>query len=236
MHRPTVSRRRDRRNRGLTLTEAIVSSTVLGVLAFGMLSFEVGAQRSYSDQQMLAFLHDRVRQALARMSLDTSKALGVLGSELTTLWPATGNDARGIQFREIVDANPASGVVFGPTIVIAGPNTGGTLSCAGVVRLREDGLHTDLSPITFAAGPDGVFGTFDDLTSQVSSDGGGRIVEVLVPATLAPSSGPMLRVDLNGRVVTFTLRVNFRRGNGTWLLGGATPHDLEVTERVALRR
>lgn len=225
---------RRRRQAGLTLTEVVVSSAVLMVLCFGMLTFEVGAQGAFSDQQVLANIHEKVRLALTRMAQDTGKALTVTGSELSTLWPATGSDARGLQFREVIGADTA-GPLFGPTIVFAGPHTGTPTGadCSGIVRLRESNLHTSLSTITALAGSDSLFGTFDDLTSSVGSDGQ-RVVEVLIPSTLAPSSTtePMLRVDLSGRVVTFTVRVNYRRSNGTYLL----PDDLVIDERVALRR
>ncbi|MCO5167201.1 MAG: hypothetical protein M9894_12685 [Planctomycetes bacterium] len=222
--------------RGVTLTEAVVSIGVLAVLAGGMLAFEVGAQQTYSVQQLRANLHQHVRSALRRMALDTAAALTLPEGELSTLWPATGTDARGLQFREVTGGD-GSGPTFGPTIVFVGPHAA-TLPAgapaSGIVRLRESNLHFptfDLTTVTGRAGPDGVFGTVDDDTSGVAADGQ-RVVEVLVPAACAPVTGPMLRVDLDGRVVTFTIRANFRLGDGSYLL----TNDLVMTERAALLR
>ncbi|MCW8137517.1 MAG: hypothetical protein KIT58_01280 [Planctomycetota bacterium] len=70
----------------------MVSSAILAVLAAGMMMFEVGAQRTYSDQQVRANLHQHVRSALRRMVLDTSAALTIPDCELSTLWPDSGTD------------------------------------------------------------------------------------------------------------------------------------------------
>ncbi|MBX3471740.1 MAG: type II secretion system protein [Planctomycetes bacterium] len=225
-----------RRRAGLTLMEVVVSSAILALLAAGMMIFEVGAQRTYSEQQVRANLHQHVRSALRRMVLDTSAALTIPDCELSTLWPASGTDARGLQFREVTGGD-GSGPVFGRTVVFAGPHPAGAPAggaAAGIVRLREANLHHptfNLTTITGLAGLDGLFGTADDQTSAVASDGQ-RVVEVLVPASCAPITGPMLRVDLAGRVVTFTIRANFRQGDGNYLL----VNDLVMTERAALLR
>lgn len=229
---------------GLTLVEVVVSTAVLGILSLGVLSFEVGAQRVYSDQQLLAVMRDQARTAVDRLVRDVNRTFtatvagqdsggAAATSELTTLWPDTGTDARGLLFREVSGGN-SSGPIYGNTIVWAGPHTGTPSGAAasGVVRLRRAGLTpTSFGALGSVAGPDGVLGSYDDATSEVEGDGG-RVVEVLVHAAFAPSSGAMLRVDLSGRVVTIALRLNYRRPDGTWLL----PTDLTIDARAPLLR
>lgn len=224
--------------------EVVVSTAVLGVLSFGVLSFEVGAQKVYTDQQLLAVMRDQARTAIDRLVRDVNRTFtttvagqdsggAAATSELTTLWPDTGTDARGLLFREISGGN-SSGPIYGNTIVWAGPHTGSPsgATASGVVRLRRAGLTpTSLGALGTVAGPDGLLGSYDDLTSEVEADGA-RVAEVLVYGAFAPSSGAMLRVDLAGRVVTIALRLNYRRSDGTWLL----PNDLTVDARATVLR
>jgi type II secretory pathway pseudopilin PulG len=224
---PTSTRRRAL---GFTLLEVVVSLGILAFVSTMILTFEVGFSDVHIEREMRAQLHHQVRAALVTLSTDLGRALTTTGGELLTCDPVTGTDARAIQFREVTGGS-AAGPIWGPTIVFTSPGATGDLAAAGIVRLRADGLHTAGPLGAFVAqqrGPDGLWGTLDDdcrLTQgQVS-------VRTLLPGTMAPQTGPMLRIDVAASLVTITIRSNQRKGTG-WLL----PVDLVLTERVALKQ
>jgi hypothetical protein len=219
---------RAKRTRGLSLMEVMVSMGILAAMSTLIMTFEVGYTTMYAEQSTAAFVRSRVRNALVVMSADIGRATTTAAGELATFDPGSGVNARAIQLREMLGGN-TSGSIWGPTIIFAGPGATGDLASAGIVRLRDDNLHTTGGLNAFRAqqvGGDNLWGTLDDdcrLTQGKVS------VMTLVPASMAPQTGSMFQVDLSGRLVTITIRANMRRGT-TWVL----PTDLVVTERVAL--
>jgi prepilin-type N-terminal cleavage/methylation domain-containing protein len=250
------------RPRGLTLIEVLIATAVMSVLVLGVFSFQVISFTTYTEQQLSASVQGRARVAIDQIVTDLRKALttGVVNSggetsefqtlydndSLVTLPDATGDtNSRGLFFREVVGAT-SSGPVFGAAIVVVGPHTGtlGTadvLPCAGIVRLRQFGLDMADPDTSFAAltsqGSDGVFGTFDDLTSATNF--GEPEVRLLVPSVYAPQTGDMLRIDqaadpfTSGRTIRITMRLNYRPNTRA---DYQLVHDIVVQEDVALRQ
>ena len=220
-----------RRVHGLTLVEISLASsmilTVVGVSSQALLE----TQRGVLAGQELAELQLRARNALDRLVELTAQAIST-DPVYGTIAPATGANARGLEFRladsvsgGTVTWNDAQRVIiYGPTTSI--PENRALLvgRAASVAEMRS-----------VASGGDGVLGTTDD-DYDVSIAGGIPILELLIPEEFAPQTGSMLTVDLDpaptGTTVRFTLRLNARDRNGTPLLDT----DLVLTERVALRR
>ncbi|MCA8962831.1 MAG: hypothetical protein KDC38_20045, partial [Planctomycetes bacterium] len=82
-------------------------------------------------------------------------------------------------------------------------------------------------------GPDGQLGTIDDNTHH-SMGSSVPAVQLLAPSDFAPSTGDMLRfdLDLTRRTILITLRLNDQLADGTFALA----QDLVLQEKVTLRK
>ncbi len=215
------------RERGFTLIETTIVFGVSIVFLAGVVTAFSGLQGAVVEGQTISELQLRSQRALDRIVTAASQAL-TTDSEFSALKPNTGVDSHCLRFRLLDSVDPLTGaLVFnGDNVYIYGPDSGANPS-AGLVM----GRGTSLANVHGnGSGSDGVLGTRDDNTGAMTN--GVPVVELLIPDTFAPQTGTMFEVDVNGRLLTFTLRVNAQDANGQFIL----PQDLVFTERVALRR
>ncbi len=211
-----------RREQGFTLIELATSLALISTVLVAIFGAYLGIQEAFAENQTQTSVRMRSRAAMERIVQLASQA-NTTDAEFASL----GSD-EGLGFRlttNFVDGDPVYDdtlhcFIYGPS---ASPN------CEGVVVGRGSSL---LALHSAVAGDDSILGTVDDNTSAISN--GTRQLELLLDERYQPSTAPMLQVviDADARLVTFTLRTNFRDGEGGFLLG----EDIVLTERVALMR
>jgi prepilin-type N-terminal cleavage/methylation domain-containing protein len=225
-----MNRTHPSRRDGFTLIEIVIACALLAVVVGGVTSSFWTVQAAFDEERAEAELLFRSRAAMDRLSRLTSNAV-TRDAAFALLPIAAGATPWGLRFREI-DSVVAGNAVYDDLLVVhlIGPNAGGA-PCAGVIV----GRGPDLGAIWVAGrGADSTLGTADDdVGAELGA--GTPAVEILIPQEFAPQIGQMLEFSTagspSGRLVTITLRTNFQRPDGTWLLA----QDHVFTERVALR-
>lgn len=249
-------RERMRDSRGLTLIEVIVAVAIFAVFSVSLMTVEISSNDTFVTSTRLADLRIRARRAVERLNDVTRSAVTknltgnvtqLLIGDPATLGPS-GTAQQRLQFRDVVDTNadliptPDEGrnyFVLGP--IASGDVDGAT--CAGIVLLRSSTAGGSITECFVARGVDGTFGTQDDLTSALGVDNK-PLCELLVPSVYAPRTAPMLAITLSGRLVTYTMRLNVRKGNAknasqadsTQTSAYELANDLVITTRVALNQ
>lgn len=215
----------------MTFVEVAASLAVLVILLGSVLAATLSTQSVFVEDQLISQLHLRTEEALDRIVSLTSQAL-TTDAQFSPLLPATGIAAHCLRFRQVQGIDSATGAVLyddAAQIYILGPDAG-AFPCSGVIIGRGPNLSTISAS---GAGADGILGTRDDAVNTIVASNL-PVVELLLPDTLAPQTGEMFTVDVTpapiGRLVTYTLRVNTRGPDGTFLLA----NDLVLTERTAL--
>lgn len=217
----------------MTLIELAASSAILLVVMGSVLTAFLGTQEAFAETQIVSQVQNRAQTAMERIVELASQAL-TSDAQFTPLKSSTGVDSHCLRFRLIQGFDVPSGSVIyddATQVYIYGPDSG-TFPSAGLIIGRGSSLGAIFAA---ACGTDGFLGTTDDDTSVVLANGL-PAVELLVPANYAPQTGEMFTVNVSpapiGRLVTFTLRINGRKLDGTYVL----ENDLVLTERVALRQ
>jgi type II secretory pathway pseudopilin PulG len=220
------------REAGLTLIELVITMAVWSVFLIGTVTALAGAQRVFVDSQELSELHLRAQRALDRIASLASQAV-TTDAQYTPLKTTSGIGSHCLRFRILDSVDGAGQPTYDDNlqVFIYGPDSGTEPSSGLIV-----GRGPDLATIhATGSGADGLLGTVDDDTTTVLS-GTIPAVELLLPDTYAPQTGTMLTIDIspppNGRLITFTLRLNKQRADGSYLI----PNDLVLTERIALRQ
>ena len=213
---------------GFTLVELAFALALLSLLIVSVMSTVVGIQTSFVEGQVVSDVSLKAQNALDRLVTLTSQIV-TIDSEYSPLKPTTGVDSHGLRFRIVESIDMISGTTnfSNDRVYIYGPDSGSNPS-SGLVIGRGSTLsevHSD------GSGSDGILGTVDDAVYALTSDGN-RVVEILLLDRYAPSTGEMIQIDINGRLVEFTIRVNARDLDGDFVFS----QDLVLTERVALRR
>jgi len=219
-----------KRHSGFTLIEIAIGCALLALVVGGVTSSFWTVQAAFDEERTEAELLFRSRAGMDRIQRLTTNAVST-DAAFTVLPIAAGGSAWGLRFRQI-DSVIAGVAIYDDVriIHIVGPNTGG-VPCDGVIV----GHGPDLNSIWVAGrGADGVLGTLDDdVGTEIGA--GTPAVELLIPDQYAPQTGPMLELSTtastSGRLITVTLRTNFRKPDGSWLL----TQDHELVERIALR-
>ena len=222
-------RKTTRRDDGFTLIEAAVTLAMLGIFVTSIIATTMGLQDTFLESQTVSNLHLRARHALDRVVLLAGQA--VTGdAEFSTLQANTSADGfHCLRFRLISGIDTVTGAaIYDDNLKVFIYGDHDTVNpCSGLIV----GRGLDLSTVfTTGRGSDGRLGTTDDAVNTLTN--GIPVVELLVRPTFAPRSGDMFTVDVIGRLVTFTIRLNARGTDGNFLL----PTDLVLTERVALRQ
>ncbi len=221
---------RSSRSRGFTLIEVVVAVGLLGLIAGGITTSFYTIQSAVDDEFTEADLLFRSRSAIDRLTRLCSTAV-TTDARFALRDPTTGTDPWCLEFRELnsVTAGVAN---YDDKLVyhLFGPD-GGATPCSGIVI----GRGPDMTSIYDAAqGADGWLGTEDDNVTAAFV-AGNPAVELLLPSVYAPQTGRMLTFVVDpasaGRMITITLRCNFRRTDGTYLRAA----DLVLSERVSLR-
>ena len=213
---------------GFTLIEAAFTLAILSLLIVGVMSTVIGIQGSFVEGQVVSDLSLRAQNALDRLVALTSQAV-TIDAEYSPLKPTTGVDSHCLRFRLVESIDAAAGTTnfSNDRVYIYGPDSGSNPS-AGLVL----GRGLTLSEVhANGSGSDGLLGTVDDSVYAATTDGN-PVVEILIPNRYAPSNGEMFQIDVNGRLIEFTIRVNARDLDGDFVFA----QDLVLTERVALRR
>jgi len=218
------------RRSGFTLIEIVIGCAILALVVGGVTSSFWTVQAAFDEERTEAELLFRSRAAMDRIHRITANSV-TTDAAFSLLPVAAGGASWGLRFRQIEDVIAGVAVYDDVGIVhIIGPNAGG-VPCDGVII----GHGPDLNAIwTAGRGADGILGTLDDdVGTEIGA--GTPAVELLIPAQYAPQNGPMLEFSTagsaSGRLVTITLRTNFQRPDGSWLL----TDDHELIERIALR-
>jgi prepilin-type N-terminal cleavage/methylation domain-containing protein len=219
---------------GFSLVEVVTAMSILAMVLGSIFFATTGMQNLFIESQNLSQLSLRAQNAMDRVVEMASQA--VTGDAMfSPLRPSTGVDSHCLRFRLMQSIDAATGNPIYDDIsrvYVYGPDAGGPEPCSGLIIGRGSTLGEIYAN---AKGPDGTLGTSDDNTS-VSTATGIPFDELLIPSSLAPSTGQMFTVNVSpapiGRLVTFTLRINMLATNGNFVL----PNDLVLTERVALRQ
>lgn len=216
----------DRRQSGLTLIELTVTIGLIGTLFAGTLAAVTGVQRAFSHSERVSLLRVRSEQALDRMVSTISQAL-TSDTEFAGVAPGAGSSFHGLRFRVIESFNLATPVYDDLAVIFVHGPDAGTNPCAGVVIGRGQSYAAVHGA---AAGADNTLGTADDVTSGVVN--GQPVLEVLLGSEFAPAAGDMLAIEVNGRRVRVTLRVNIRDSSGAFVL----TNDSVLEEWISLRQ
>lgn len=215
---------------GFTLIEIVIGCALLALVVGGVTSSFWTVQAAFDEERTEAELLFRSRAGMDRIHRMVSNAVST-DAAFSLLPVAAGGTAWGIRFRQIESVIAGVANYDDVRVVhIVGPNSGG-VPCDGVII----GQGPDLNSIWVAGrGADATLGTMDDdVGAEIGA--GTPAVELLIPAEYAPQNGPMLAFSTagsaSGRLITITLRTNFQRPDGSWLL----TDDHELIERIALR-
>lgn len=218
---------------GLSLLELVVTVGILTLVVGSIATAMTGTQSVFLESQLISRLHMRARRAMDRIVSLSSQAM-TTDSRFTPQKSNTGVNSHCLRFRLMQSIDPVTGdAVYDDLdrIFIYGPHGGGQPN-RGIIIGRGRTLGQIYRR---GRGPDGFLGTTDDNTRATITPGF-PAVELLIPATFAPSSGDMFRVNVTpapiGRLLTFTLRINARGTDGNFIL----PTDFTLVQRVALRQ
>ena len=214
------------RCQGLTIIELTITATVLSVVLTAALTSMSTLQTSFTFDQRIARVTLEAESTMDRIRELLESAL-TTDSEFTPMEPNTGVDSRILQFRLFDGFSGTSANYETDWVFLVAPNTGATPSngiCVGRGWTMTD-VHAT------GAGTDQILGTNDDVTSLPN---GATVptIELLATDVFAPSTGNMLSFNVNGRLVTVTLRMNMQNEDGSFVLN----NDVVISERVALRQ
>lgn len=218
---------------GATLTEVAIGLGILLVVLSSIFMATMGAQGAFLENEVISRIHLRAQIALERI-IEVVGQASTLDADFTPLRPTSGLSSHCLRFRLVEYYDDYLGEpIFNSSakVYIYGPDAGSEPN-AGLIIGRGGTLGEIYGN---GKGADGLLGTTDD-DLKIKTSSGQPIVELLIPSTFAPQTGTMFTVDVSpapiGRLLTFTLRLNFRNPDGQFVL----PNDLVLTERLALRR
>ncbi len=221
---------RSRRQRGFSILEAALTLTMIVIFLSSILSTTVGLQNAFLQSQSVSDLNLRAQRALDRIVTLASQAT-TDDAQFGPLYPTGApDDFYCLRFRLVTSIDPVTGEpVYDDNLVVyvLGDEDTGLTPCAGLIVGRGPDMATIYQN---GRGSDNLLGTVDDEVNTLTN--GVPVVELLVPPTFAPQTGDLFNVSVDGRLVTFTLRMNARDGRGNFIL----PNDLVLSERLALRQ
>ena len=223
----------ERAEAGFTFLELMTTVAVLSVVLGSIFMATLSTQNVFLQSQTVSQLNLRAQHTMNRIVEMAGQAL-TSDAQFSPLKPSTGINSHCLRFRQLTAYDPNAGqAVYDDQarIYVYGPDNGADPSSGLVI-----GRGPSLSDIHAAAsGADGFLGSPDDDT-LASVVNGLPAIELLMPSTFAPQAGEMFVVNVSpapfGRLLTFTLRLNARGPDGSFLF----PNDLVLTERVALRQ
>jgi len=217
----------------MTFVELAATMSVLTVVIGSIVTATLGTQNMFIENQAIGQLNMQAELAMERV-LDLASQALTTDPQFSPLKPSTGIDSHCLRFRLIQSVDAVTGTLIyddNAQIHLYGPDSGAFPSGGLIV-----GRGPDLASIYAAGcGPDGFLGTSDDNTNTILS-GTIPAVELLVPDRYAPQTGDMFTINVApapiGRFLTFTLRLNTRKPDGSFIL----PDDLVLMERLALKQ
>jgi hypothetical protein len=218
------------RSAGFSLLELAVVGGLVSVFMTAVCFSVFALQRSFEEEQTMSSLVVRGQHAMERLATVANQAI-TRDADFEIFYAHT-TDAYAVMRFRLIDSLVGGVAVYDDQakVYICG-DKGDPEPCQGLIIGRGPDLATIAS---LGSGPDGILGTVDD-DVRASYTAGIPAVELLLPSTFAPRSGTMLTItpDLgNGLLVKFTLRMNARSRDGSYILD----NDLVLTQNVALRQ